>query len=193
MRRLAYLLTASLIAITLSLQGCVTVLDVTTSTPIKQSPSERSLGNFIDDNTIETIAAVNIRKASQALRDANVSVTSFNGVVLLTGQVSSNELRQQAAQIVNEVQQVRKVHNELEVKGVTSVPARMNDSWLTSKVRTGLLLDEHIASGNVKIVTENGVVFLLGVVTRKQAEQAVDVARKTRGVQRIVNVFEYID
>lgn len=183
----------ALVVVTLILSGCVTFLDAVTSEPIVTDHGERTVGSVIDDNNIETIAAINLRKADPALRAAHISVVSFNGVVLLAGQVQSPENRDAAADITNRVQNVRQVHNELTVGNNISVIARMYDSWLTTKIKTKFAFKGDVDSGRVKVVTENGVVYLMGLLTRAESDAAVEAARYTSGIQKIVRVFEYID
>jgi len=176
-----------------ALSACVSVIDATTNEPIQADHGERTFGIVIDDQRIETTVYVNLRKASESLRSAHISVVSFNGVVLLVGQVNSSDDREVATQITNAVQNVRQVHNELTVSGATSLPARTNDSWLTLKIKTKYAFRGGIEAGRIKVVTEAGTVFLLGLVTREEADIAVDVARNTGGVQKIVRVFEYLN
>ncbi|BFM19677.1 BON domain-containing protein [Gilvimarinus japonicus] len=173
--------------------GCTSIISATTDEPIQIDPGKRSLGVKIDDNQIETIASVNIDKASKALDNAPVSVHSFNAVVLLIGQVPTNEARELAGNTVRKMPNVRQVHNELQVQAPISLLAGANDSWLSTKIRSKLLTNRDIESGRVQIVTENNTVYLMGLVTRAEAETITDVARHTGGVQKVVRVFEYID
>lgn len=173
--------------------SCVSIIDATTSKPIEEDPGERSMGSSLDDSHIETVIAVNLRKADPALREAHIDVTSYNGVVLLTGQVASDDNRSAASDVANRVKRVRQVHNELSVSGATSILARSNDSWLTTKIKTKLLFTANLNSGHIKVITENGVIYLMGLTTRAEADTAVDVARNTSGVQKVVRVFEYLD
>ena len=173
--------------------SCVSIIDATTSKPIEEDPGERSMGSSLDDSHIETVIAVNLRKADPALREAHIDVTSYNGVVLLTGQVASDDNRSAASDVANRVKRVRQVHNELSVSGATSILARSNDSWLTTKIKTKLLFTANLNSGHIKVITENGVIYLMGLTTRAEADTAVDVARNTSGVQIVVRVFEYLE
>lgn len=182
------------IACTLILSGgCSSIIDATSDGPVNSDPGERTWGAAIDDEQIETLAIVNLNKANPALDDANISVTSYNAVVLLTGQVSSNDLRALAGKTVGNINRVRQVYNELQVQGETSMLSRTNDSWLTSKVKTKLYANGDTEGGRIKVVSENGTIFMMGLVTRAEADQAVDVVRNTGGVQKVVKVFEYID
>ncbi|WKD50784.1 BON domain-containing protein [Microbulbifer spongiae] len=175
------------------LAGCSTVLEATHDGPIQQDPGKRSLGTYIDDQRIETIVKVNINKAHPDLKAADIGVTSFNGVVLLTGQIPDQELRLLAGRTAGQVQNVRQVYNETQVRGKVSLLATTNDAWLTTKVKTNLLTNKEIDSGRIKVVTENGVVYLMGLLTQAEAERAADVTRSIGGVQKVVKAVEYIN
>ncbi|MEX0943525.1 MAG: BON domain-containing protein [Pseudomonadales bacterium] len=182
MKPVGFLLTTLLL-----LQGCSAIL------PATEDYGKRSLGTVWDDQMTESRAKGLIRQAHPDLTDAHVNVTSFNGAVLLTGQVPSEEVRKVADETVAKLRHVTRVHNELDVAGPTSMVARSNDSWLTTKVKSRLLADNTISGNRIKVVTEDGVVYLLGLVTRDEADSVVEVARNVFGVQKIVKVFEYIN
>ncbi len=152
-----------------------------------------SVGESFDDSRNETLAAKRVRDANPGLADANISVTSFDGIVLLTGQVASADLIPIASAQVEPLRNVRKVHNELIVAGETSLLAKTNDSWLTTKVKSALSASETSDATRIKVVTENGVVYLMGLLTRAEAGAAEDITRDIKGVQKIVKVFEYIN
>ncbi len=186
-----FFLTAFFLSGLLLVQGCSSIISATTDEPIKVDPGERSSGSFLDDQIIETTALVNLDKANPELAQSNLVVVSYNGIVLLAGQVSNEQLRQLAAETVARVKKVRRVHNEITVSGTTSMVARSNDSWITTKIKSKMLADGNIDSSRIKVVTENGVVYLMGLVTREQADQAAELTRTTAGVQRVVRIFEY--
>lgn len=187
----AYITT--LLLFTFSLSSCVSIIDATTEGPIEQDPSKRTFGAYIDDKEIETIVAVNIKKAHPDLDQSNINVSSFNGVVLLTGQISRKELRDLAGQTAQQVNKVRQVYNELQLQSKISFLAHLNDGWLRTKVRTRLAFNKEINSKKVKVVTESGVVYLMGLLTRSQAEKITEVARTTGGVQKVVRAIEYVE
>ncbi len=188
MRAFFVLIIVSLIG----LSGCTAIVSATSDGPIKEDPGERTLGAAIDDQIIETKALVNIRAAHKDLDNANVDAVSYNGILLLVGQVPSENLRQLAAKTAANIKRVRRVHNELAVTGKTSLLVRSNDAWLSTKVRSKLAFSDKIESGRIKVVTENGVVYLMGIVNTQEADIAADLVRQTNGVQRVVRVFEYI-
>ena len=187
------LLTWGIVTTCLLGSGCVSVINATSSEPIKPNPGKRTFGTIIDDQRLETIAAVNIKKADPSLNHAHISVTSYNGVILLTGQVKSAQLRTLASDTVAKIPKVRQVYNELQVQGKLSLLARTNDGWLTTKVKSKLLAHKDINSGRIKVVTENGTVFLMGLLSHAEADRAAEVARSTGGVQKVVKAIEYIN
>jgi osmotically-inducible protein OsmY len=170
------------------LQGCASVTG-----PVSEDYGKRTLGTVWDDQMIESRGSANIRAANAELGEAHLSVTSFNGMVLLTGQVPSEAVKQAAGAAVKDLRKVRTVHNELEIAGPTSMMARTNDAWLTTKVKTALFAGEDTETGRVKVVTENGIVYLMGLLSRTEADAAVETTRQVFGVQKIVKVFEYIN
>ena len=119
-------------------------------------------------------------------------MTSYNGIVLVTGEVLTDELRSQVIKVISELPDVKLVHNELVVGNLTSFESRSGDTWITSKVKSQMLSTKELKSTLIKVVTENDVVFLMGIVTEKEAEKAVNVARNVTGVERVVKIFEYI-
>ena len=173
--------------------SCASIIGATTSDPIDIDPNRRTFGTLVDDQQLETIAHVNIDKAHKQLKSAPVSVTAYNGVILLTGQVANMELRNLAAATVAKMSTVRQVHNELTVQAPISFLASTNDAWLTTKVKSKLLANKEIRSNRLKIVTENGVVHFMGMLPRSEAEMAAEVARGTKGVQKVVLAVEYTD
>lgn len=180
------------LATSLLVSGCSSIIKATTDEPMQEHPGERTWGQAIDDSSIETYSYVNLSKLDPALDDQRIIVTSHNGVVLLVGQVSSVELKQKAEEAIRLQRRVRKVHNELQVSGPIGVPARSADGWIATKIRTKMMASKEVPSDRIQVVTENGVVYLLGRVKPAEAQQAVDVVRNTYGVQKVVKVFEYI-
>ena len=186
----------SLLALTLclSISGCSSVLTATRDNPIEDDRGTRTFGSKIDDSLIETKAAVNIAKASPDLdENSHIVVTSYNGIVLLAGQTPRADLKALAEKEASAVQRVKKVNNELQVIAPSSLLARNNDAWLTTKIKSQMLTDSAIPGSRIKVVTENGIVYLLGLVTQQEATRATNLVQGVSGVQKIVKLFEYID
>lgn len=176
----------------LALAGCAKIITVTTSEPIQISPNKRTLGTRINDQQLETIARVNLNKASLQLEAAHINIDSFNGIVLLTGQVVTEQLRELAGDTVGKINSVRRVHNEITINSTATLQARSKDSWITTKIKTKLVVSS-IQSRRILIVTEAQTVFLMGLVSRYEADRITDVAKNTAGVKQVVKVFEYVD
>ncbi|MFK3772883.1 BON domain-containing protein [Pseudomonas xanthosomatis] len=185
-----------LMALTLCLgiTGCSSVLTSARNSPIEDDRGTRTIGSKIDDSLIETKAAVNISKANPDLdQGSHIVVSSYNGVVLLAGQTPRADLKALAEQTASQVQRVKKVHNEIQVMQPSSILARNNDAWLTTKIKTQMLTDANVPGSRVKVITENGIVYLLGLVTQQEGNAATSVVQGVSGVQKIVRLFEYID
>ena len=187
-------LTILALILSLGTAGCSSVLTAARDEPINDNRGTRTIGSKIDDSLIETKASVNIAKAHPDLDNAShIVVASYNGVVLLAGQTPREELKQLAEQTASAVQRVKRVHNELQVIQPSSALARSNDSWLTTKIKAQMLTDASVPGSRIKVITENGIVYLLGLVTRQEGNRATSVVQGVSGVQRIVKLFEYID
>ena len=186
-------LTMLLLGTTLSLGACTTILDTATNEPITTDPGERTLGTYLDDQRLEVIVAVNLNKADPDLKLANVNVTSFNNIILLSGQVPNETLSTLATQTASDVNLVQKVYNELQIKGNTALLVRSNDTWLSTKIKAAYLSDKVIDSSKVKVVVEDSIVYLMGKLTQVEADYVADVTSRVSGVQEVVKVFEYIN
>jgi len=176
----------------LMLAGCASILTTFDSEPIQDTPAERTLARQIEDESVETKAEVNIHAANQAFDEANLSIVSYNGYVLLVGQVGTEALKKQATEVVRKIAGVRRIYNELEIASPSSALTRSSDTWITAKVKTWLLGSSDTEGTRVKVVTEDGVVYLMGLVTREEADRISAVAADISGVQRVVRLFELI-
>lgn len=187
------LLTPLLLTLGLGLAGCTTVTGVTTPGTIDENYGERTFGTQVEDESIETKIGHNLGRTDARLGDARINVDSFNGVVLLTGQVPSEELKARAEEVAGKVRNVREVHNELAVAANLPASQRLSDTWLRTRIRTSLATNEEIDSGRIRVVVENNSVYLMGIVTRNEAERIVQAVSNVGGMQRIVKVFDYLD
>jgi osmotically-inducible protein OsmY len=150
----------------------------------------RTSGIQLEDQNIELKAGPRARTAAGG-DAAHINVTSYNRLVLLTGEVPTEAARRAAEQAVSQVENVRSIVNELAVAGVSSVTSRSNDAILTGRVKA-TFVDGGLAAQAVKVVTERGVVHLMGRVTERESERATQAARRVPGVQKVVRVFEII-
>ena len=155
----------------------------------------RSFGNKIDDQFTapEVVRAIKDAHIDLSTSTSRIVVTSYNGIVLVTGQTPRAELKELAGKAANSVQSAKKVHNELQITQPTSGLVRSNDALLTTSIKTRMLSYNDVPASKVKVVTENGVVYLLGIISRAEAQRATSVVQDVNGVQKIVRLFEYIN
>jgi osmotically-inducible protein OsmY len=158
---------------------------------VAMSQDRRTSGMFIEDEGIESRSAKRISENFGT--NVHVNVTSFNRNVLLTGEAPTEAIRREVERLAAEVEHVRNVTNEIVVSGVSSFASRSNDTLITSKVKGRFMDGGKFQINHVKVITEDGVVYLMGLVKRNEAESAVEIARSTSGVKKVVKVFEYLD
>lgn len=185
----------AMLMLCLTMSSCTAILVETTGDQgIQEDPTERTTGTMIEDEMIETKVIVNIKSQEPALKGTNIEAISHNGVVLLIGQVESAPLKNRATEIASQASnKIKRIHNEIEVAGKTSLLSRSNDTWIATKVRTKMLTNRDVPSDQVRVVAENGTVYLMGMLSQLEGDNAANVARNTSGVQRVVKVFEYIN
>ena len=170
------------------LNGCPAVIVGGGAMAVGAIEDRRTTGTMIDDDGIEV--AVRRAVSERFGENTHVNVTSFNRSVLLTGEVPEEARRAEIEKIVQGIGNVRGVTNDLQVAAPSSLGARANDSLITTKVKGRLLDSNKVNPVHVKVVTEAGVVYLLGIVTDQEATDAVEVARHTGGVIKVVRIFE---
>lgn len=185
----------ALILVILFTSSCTTILVNTTGEEgISEDPTERTTGAVIEDQSIETKVVVNMKSQDPAFRQADFDVISHNGVVLLVGQVETEDLKARATAIASQAStKIKRIHNELEVTGKSSFLARGNDTWIATKVRTLMVANRNVPSSQVKVIAENGAIYLMGLVNQQDGDYAANVARNVSGVTRVVKVFEYVN
>lgn len=180
----------SLVGSTLALSGCFTLAATGVVVGAMAANDRRTIGAQTEDTGIEVKAAAQLR---QQLPDSGgIGVTSFNRKVLLTGQVPDERSRTEAAAIVGKLDNVRSVHNELQIAGRVSLGTSAADTSITARVKAMLIEARDIQATTIKVVTESGVVYLMGIATRAEGDRAAQVASRVAGVQRVVTVFGYV-
>ena len=160
-------------------------------TGVAVSQDRRTSGMFVEDQGIELKSNRRINEIMGS--NVHVNVTSFNRNVLLTGEVPSESVKKEIEQSVRGVEHVRSVTNEIAVAPISSFTSRSNDALITSKVKGRFMDGGRFQITHVKVVTEDSVVYLLGIVNADEARSAVDIARSTNGVRKVVKVFEYMN
>jgi len=189
-----WLCAASLLASGL-LTGCMGLLvggAIVSTVVITQD--RRSVGGVIDDGVIEFKISDAIAQDNNLRNKVHVSVTSVNGIVLLTGETPTRAMRGEVLEIARATGKVRQVVNEIRIAEPVSLGTRTDDSLITSKIKSKLLKDTGITDATrINVHTANSIVYLMGLVTRSEASAATEIARNTGGVSRVVRVFEYVD
>ena len=151
----------------------------------------RTVGTMLDDESIELKIQQQIAAEPELLENTHVNVTSYNGVVLLTGEAFFPDHKQHVEEIARQQDKVREIRNALRIGPASAPSSRSRDTRITAWVKSRLLDADNLDSSRIKVVTENSAVYLMGMVRREEAKRAVDIVRTTKGVARIVKVFEY--
>lgn len=175
------------------LQGCIGIAVVGAGAAASGMVinDRRSLQTMSDDQQIEYTANNAIKGNPDLATNSHVVVASFDHIVLLIGEVPNEMVREHIRALVESLPKVSRVYNQLIIAPPASPVQISKDTWITTKVKTEMLAAKGLNSGQVKVETENGTVYLMGIVTHQQADIAVDVARQVSGVQRVVKLFEY--
>jgi osmotically-inducible protein OsmY len=177
------------VLITLFLTGCIAA--VVTGAAVGMVYDRRSMSTIESDIRLFHVVHTGI-VTHPLYGDSRILVTSFNRVILLVGQTPSASFRVLAEKIAQKAAGVQRIYNEITVGYPISMADRAQDSWITSQVRSSMLARKGLESGSIRIVTENGIVYLMGIVTQQQAALAVDVARRVNEVRKVVKIFRYI-
>lgn len=176
-----------------ALQGCITTAVVTTAAvATKVATDPRTTGRQIDDETLEERVSYNLNKDSQLNQEARINIVAYNGDILLIGQVPSETARDTAKNLAMGVEGVNKVYNEIRVGEKIGVMQISKDSWITTQAKSKLLVSSEVKTTDVKVITENSEVFLMGKLTQAQANAASDAVRNISGVTKVITAFGYI-
>jgi osmotically-inducible protein OsmY len=191
MVRLALVLLPALaVAASISVSGCAPVVVGAAVGGVAVAADRRPADTQLADERIEFNASKWI--GEKILEQGHVNIVSYNKLVLLTGETTTEVLKQEVGKLAAGATGVREVVNDITIGPLAPLSSRSNDAYLTSVVKTRFVGEQKFNPLHVKVVTENGTVYLLGLVTRKEAEDATNIARHVSGVKRVVRVFEYI-
>lgn len=174
------------------LGGCAPVIVGGAATGSAVIADERTSGSFLDDEAIEVKATLAVAD-DKSLTDVHINVTSINGVVLLTGEAPTEAQRTKVLEHVRALPRVRRTVNEIRIAPPTSYGSRMSDTLITAKVKSKMIGDEKVNAINIKVVTEYGVVYLMGLTKKASGDYAAELVRQVDGVQKVVKLFEYTD
>lgn len=181
----AVVLAASALA---TLPGCIPLAITGAGTAVLMANDRRTTGMYIEDENIE----LKILGMKDRFGNGHFNATSYNRRVLLTGEAPDEAARSRIEAEVRAIPSVRDITNEIQVAGNSSLASRGSDALITSNVKTRMVNNPKFSANHVKVVTEAGTVYLMGLVTPEEGDAAVDIARTTSGVVRVVKAFEYI-
>lgn len=175
-----------------TLQSCAVATVVAITAGATMVADRRTFSKQIDDQSIELLAHNELNKQKALSSNTNLHVVSMNGTVLVVGQAPNSYLRDLAIKIIQDVPDIVTIHNQVRISSTTGITTKSSDMWLTSKVKSALLANGDVNAKDIKVVTENSEVFLLGLVTKKEANIVVEITRNINGVSRVFKAFEYI-
>ncbi len=181
-----------ILVITIFIQGCAAVVVAGAAGGAMVANDRRTTGLLIEDENIELKFSSRLSENSELNEASHVNAISYNGVVLLLGQTPQNNFKNQIGEIARKIPNVKRVHNEIRLSAPNSIMTRSSDSYITSKIKTQMTLEKNFSSSAVKVITENGEVFLMGLVSREEAKLAIAITKSVDGIQKIIDVFEYI-
>lgn len=179
----------SIIVIILTVSSCAPVMVAGTATSVSAVYDQRNLTTIYQDEGIahQIYGLIN---TDNVLKDAHLNVVSINSSVLVVGQVPTLEDKKRTSDLIHSISEVKKIYNQTTVGPMTSALVKSNDLWITTKVKAAMLAENGLPSTQVKVLTENNVVYLLGVVDKQHADLAVGVASKIKGVKKVVKLFQ---
>ena len=192
MKQHQYYLSVILLASLWVLQGCAPVAVTGATTAVSTIAADRrTTGTFIEDETIEIKSRLALLDKKELNKRVHINFTSYNTWLLVSGEAPTEEDRQAVIELVKNVEKVSRVFNEITIAGPSSLLSRSSDTVITTKIKSKLIAEQDLSSLHVKVVTENGVTFLMGLVSREEGDIATEIARRTGGVQKVVKLFEY--
>ena len=177
----------------MALGGCAAAVVTGGAAGASMALDKRTTGTIIEDESIELKISEAYRKDKEIRKQAHWNAISYNTKVLLTGEAPTESMKNRMAELASRIPKVTTVHNEITIAAPSSMMSRSSDTVITGKVKTKLLADKNTEGLNIKVATEKGVVYLMGLVSRQQGNLATDIVRKTGGVQKVVKLFEYTD
>lgn len=176
------------------LSGCAGAIIVGAGAGVGIVHDRRTAGTVVEDQAIEFKAAARLRRHRELKSHSHINITSYNRIVLITGEAETNEIRDRIATIISGTPSVRRIHNEITIGLAASTGSRLRDTWITTKAKTSLFKIKRAGFDptRIKIQTENNTVYLMGLVTEEEGNAAVDKIKHLKGVKRVVKIFEYI-
>lgn len=174
------------------LNGCAVATVAAVTAGATMVADRRTFSKQIDDQTIEFSAHSKLRKEKALNKNTNLQVVSYNGTVLIVGQAPNTYLKELAIKSIQDIDNIVAIHNQIRIGSNSGASTKTTDAWITSRVKSALLANDDVSATDIKVVTENAEVFLLGIVTQTESDVAVDIARNINGVSRVFKAFEFI-
>jgi osmotically-inducible protein OsmY len=172
------------------LTNCAAVIAPSAHSGYEAAKDRRTAGTVVEDKAIQIKSMNTISAVTKNHKKSEVSASVFNTSVLLVGQVPSEQMRENIEREIARIEKVKNVHNEITVEKPLSISTRAKDSWITTRVISEMTVNRDINPNRVKVVTENGIVYLMGIVTPEEEDVAVEIIRRTKGVKKVVKVLE---
>ena len=192
MKMQLFILSVILLSPLLLLQGCAPVAVTGATTAVSTVVADRrTTGTIIEDEAIENKSRLALWDRKELNKRVHVNFTSYNTSVLVSGEAPTEEDRQAVIDLVKNIEKVTRVFDEMTIAAPSSLLSRSGDGVVTAKIKTKLIAEQDLSTLHIKVVTENGVTFLMGLVTREEGDIATEIARRTGGVQKVVKLFEY--
>lgn len=189
---LASLLSLLFTTSSFTITGCVPAAFVAGASVGLVVYDQRKPSTIAIDKNIALAAQSKLKADKELYSQSHVTVAVFNGVMLLVGQTPTEELRERAEQLVRQYSGIKLLYNEIAIAEPVSNGVRGHDAWITAKVKSTLIATHGLNSASLKVVTENGVVYLMGMTTKRQGELAASKAQRISGVTKVVKLFEYV-
>jgi osmotically-inducible protein OsmY len=174
-----------------SLSGCIGVVLGGAAGGATVVGDPRTTGSQVEDESIELKAGNLLRGDKELSQQTHINVVSYNQVVVVTGEAPTEDMRSRVFEMVKGIEKVRTAHNEVTIAAPSPISARTTDSWLTTSVKAKIVGAKELNAIRIKVVTEAGTVYLLGLVKQEEGDLAAQLASQTAGVQRVVKLFEY--
>ncbi len=178
------------LSLALSVQGCFVAAAGAATTGTAVAVDRRTAGTIVDDQAIELKAMYAIRQQRELWQKSHIHVLSYNNVLLVLGQTPTESFKQAAEQAIQDIPKIRRIHNELEVAEPLPLGERSKDAWITTQIKTKLIGAKDMRAHHVKVVTENRVVYLMGLTSPEEEMTATDIAQTVPGVEKVVQIFE---
>lgn len=183
-----FLIGCIIVTILMLLTSCMNVA----TTGAEAVYNRHTIQKNINDQWVTMQVYHQLHFKSDDFKNANISITTFNNEVLLAGQTPQDWQKERAEEIVKKLTGVKNVYNFLTLESPSSTLTRISDSWITTKVKSRLIASDDVEASQIKVVTENGTVFLMGTITPEAAGAAVKIASNTAGVKSVIKIFSYI-